>query len=111
MTPMTYAAEDGTPIPASLTLPAGRPERPVPTVILPHGGPQSRDEWGFDWLAQFLAHRGYAVLQSNFRGSGGYGSDWAGEGGFREWRRAVSDLEFGARAVVEKGIADPDRCV
>ena len=109
MTPMTYAAEDGTPIPAYLTLPASRPEGPVPTVILPHGGPQSRDEWGFDWLAQFLAHRGYAVLQSNFRGSGGYGSEWAGEGGFREWRRAISDLEFSARAVVEKGIADPER--
>jgi dipeptidyl aminopeptidase/acylaminoacyl peptidase len=109
MSPMSYPADDGTMIPAYLTLPVSGGKAPGPAVILPHGGPESRDDWGFDWLAQFLAHRGYAVLQSNFRGSGGYGMEWVGEGGFREWARAISDLEAGARALVEKGIANPDR--
>jgi len=81
-------------------------------VILPHGGPESRDNWGFDWIAQFLAAKGYAVLQSNYRGSGGYGSDWTGEGGFRAWRAAIDDLTDGARYLVDQGIADPARiCV
>ena len=78
MTPIHYTARDAVRIPAYLTLPPGDVERPLPAILLPHGGPQSRDVWDFDWLPQFLAARGYAVLQSNFRGSGGYGSSWAG---------------------------------
>jgi len=51
--------------------------------VLPHGGPEARDEWGFDWLAQYLAGQGYAVLQPNFRGSGGYGDQWLAQNGFQ----------------------------
>jgi dipeptidyl aminopeptidase/acylaminoacyl peptidase len=109
MKPMRYAARDGTAIPGYLTMPASAPEGPMPTVVLPHGGPQSRDYWSYDWLTQFMSARGYAVLQSNYRGSGGYGADWSGEGGFRNWRRAIDDVTDGARHLIEAGIADPDR--
>jgi dipeptidyl aminopeptidase/acylaminoacyl peptidase len=111
MKAIRYPAQDGTEIPGYLTLPAGAKE-PLPAVILPHGGPESRDYWEFDWIAQYLAAKGYAVLQSNYRGSGGYGSDWAGEGGFRAWRTAINDLADGAMYLVEQGVVDPARiCV
>jgi len=109
VTPIRYPARDGTEIPAYLTLPKGSDERPLAAVILPHGGPESRDYWGFDWIAQFFAAKGYAVLQSNYRGSGGYGSEWAGEGGFRDWRTAIDDLADGAQYLVDQGIADRAR--
>jgi dipeptidyl aminopeptidase/acylaminoacyl peptidase len=67
--PVTYAAADGTLIPAYLTLPPGRDPKKLPAIVMPHGGPSSRDEWGFDWLAQYYAAQGYAVVQPNFRGS------------------------------------------
>ncbi len=104
-----YPARDGTTVPAYVTLPPGKRAKPLPTIVLPHGGPESRDRWGFDWLAQFLAARGYLVLQANYRGSGGYGVDWAGEGGFRNWALAMSDIEDGIANLVERGVADPDR--
>ncbi len=103
-----YPARDGTGIPAYLTLPVGG-AGPFPTVIYPHGGPESRDYWGFEWLPQFMAAKGFAVLQSNYRGSGGYGEGWAGEGGYREWRTVVDDLTDGAAYLVKQGIADPSR--
>jgi len=112
MSPIHYRARDGTQIPGYLTLPSGASERPLPAVILPHGGPGSRDYWGFDWIVQFLAAKGYAVLQSNYRGSTGYGSEWAGEGGYRAWRTAIDDLTDGAQYLVDQHIADPARiCV
>jgi dipeptidyl aminopeptidase/acylaminoacyl peptidase len=112
MKPIRYAARDGAEIPGYLTRPASGGEGALPAVILPHGGPESRDYWEFDWIAQFLAAKGYAVLQSNFRGSGGYGSDWSGAGGFRAWRTAINDLTDGAQYLVDQGIADPARiCV
>jgi dipeptidyl aminopeptidase/acylaminoacyl peptidase len=112
MKSIRYPARDGAEIPGYLTLPAAGTEGALPTVILPHGGPESRDYWEFDWIVQYLAAKGYAVLQSNYRGSGGYGSDWTGEGGFRAWRTAINDLTDGAKYLVEEGISDPKRvCV
>lgn len=109
MKPIDYPADDGTDIPGYLTLPPGKEAKNLPLVILPHGGPQSRDSWGFDPLVQFIAAKGYAVLQSNYRGSGGYGEDWAGKGGYKEWRKVVSDLADGAKALIADGTADPKR--
>ncbi len=112
MKSIRYPARDGAEIPGYLTLPENATQGALPAVILPHGGPESRDYWGFHWIVQFLAAKGYAVLQSNYRGSGGYGSDWAGEGGFRAWRTAINDLADGAQYLVEQGVVDPARiCV
>lgn len=107
-----YPARDHTPIPAFLTLPATGNKTSLPAVILPHGGPNSIDVWGFDLLAQFFAAHGYAVLQSNYRGSNGYGDAWLGGGVFQGWKQAVSDITDGTHYLIEKGIADPNRiCV
>lgn len=105
--PVTYAAADGTLIPAYLTLPPGRDPKKLPAIVMPHGGPSSRDEWGFDWLAQYYAAQGYAVVQPNFRGSAGYGDDWYVENGFKSWEIAVGDVNDAARWLVKDGIADP----
>jgi acetyl esterase/lipase len=108
--PISYPAIDGTSIPAYLTLPPGREEaRNLPAIVLPHGGPAARDEWGFDWLVQFLANRGYAVLQPNFRGSGGYGDEWLSQNGFRGWATSIGDVTAGAQWLVSQEIADPQR--
>jgi len=111
MKPIEYKAADGATVPAYLTLPPNA-EGPVPLVVLPHGGTYSRDVWGFNRLPQYFASRGYAVLQPNYRGSWGYGKDWHGEGVFRLWRTAVSDIDAGVTHLIEKGIVDADRmCV
>lgn len=107
--PVSVKAPDGVAIPAYLTLPPGKEAKNLPAVILPHGGPSSRDEWGFDWLAQFLAARGYAVIQPNYRGSAGYGQDWLNENGFRGWRTSIGDVTASAKYLVSQGIADPNR--
>ena len=109
MTPITFPAADGTSIPGYLTLPPGGDGKGIPAIVLPHGGPGSRDEWGFDWLPQFFAARGYAVLQPNFRGSAGYGSAWFGRNGFQAWRTAIGDVNDAGRWLVAQGIADPDK--
>ena len=105
---ISFTAADGTSIPAYLTAAEGA-GRPRPAVVLPHGGPSARDEWGFDWLAQFLAARGYVVIQPNFRGSAGYGTDFEGKNGFRDWRTAMSDIDDSATYLVKEGIADPTK--
>lgn len=106
--PITYPAADGTPIPAYLTLPPGEESaKGLPAIVLPHGGPSARDEWGFDWLSQFYAYRGYAVLQPNFRGSAGYGDAWFAQNGFRSWPTAVGDVLDAGRWLVAQGIANP----
>jgi dipeptidyl aminopeptidase/acylaminoacyl peptidase len=105
--PVTYAATDGTRIPGYLTLPPGSSGRGLPAIVMPHGGPGARDEWGFDWLAQYFANRGFAVLQPNFRGSTGYGDAWFQQNGFRSWRTAVGDVNDAGRWLVSEGIADP----
>ena len=106
---LTYAAADGKKIPAYLTIPPGSSGKGLPAVILPHGGPSSRDEWGFDWLAQFFAARGYAVIQPNYRGSSGYGEEFQNANGFINWRTSMSDIGDAARYLAREGIADPAR--
>lgn len=106
---ISVAAPDGVQIPAYLTLPPNRTAKNLPAVVLPHGGPSARDDWGFDWLAQFLAARGYAVIQPNYRGSAGYGDEWKGKNGFKDWSKAISDVSASARYLVSQGIADPQR--
>jgi len=107
--PITYKASDGTDVPAYLTLPPGSDGKNLPAIVLPHGGPGSRDEWGFDWLAQYFASRGYAVLQPNFRGSSGYGERWFQKNGFQSWRMAIGDVNDAGRWLIAQGIAAPGK--
>ena len=110
MQPVSYPARDGLVIHGYLTLPAGAPGHRVPLIVHPHGGPYNlRDEWGFDPEVQFLASRGYAVLQPNYRGSGGYGLDFL-LAGRREWGgKMQDDLTDGVKWAIAQGIADPAR--
>jgi dipeptidyl aminopeptidase/acylaminoacyl peptidase len=100
-------AADGTIVPAYLTLPVGSSGKGLPAIVMPHGGPSSRDEWGFDWLAQFYANRGFAVLQPNYRGSSGFGDQWYQNNGFQSWKVAIGDVNDSGRWLVSEGIADP----
>lgn len=105
----TYTARDGLPIEAVLTGAPADGEPPRPLILLPHGGPAARDSISFDWMAQFFASRGYAVLQPNFRGSSGYGLRFA-EAGYGEWGgKMQDDLSDGVTALAETGRIDPDR--
>jgi len=107
---ITFPAADGVEIPGYLTLPPGRESaKGLPAIVLPHGGPSARDYWGFDWLSQFYASRGYAVLQPNFRGSSGYGDAWFKQNGFRSWPVAIADVLAGAKWLAHEGIADPSK--
>jgi dipeptidyl aminopeptidase/acylaminoacyl peptidase len=107
---VNYPAADGTSIPAYLTLPPGQESaRGLPAIVMPHGGPFARDSWGFDYVAQFFANRGYAVLQPNFRGSSGYGDAWSIKGGFRSWSVAIGDVLAAGRWLVSQGNADPGK--
>lgn len=106
---ITYPAADGTPIPAYLTLPPGSDGRNLPAIVMPHGGPGSRDEWGFDWLAQFFVARGFAVLQPNYRGSTGYGEAWFEKNGFQSWKTAIGDVNDAGRYLEKAGIAAPGK--
>ena len=106
---LTYPAADGTNIPAYLTLPNGHAPKGLPLIVLPHGGPMARDKPGFDWWAQAMASRGYAVLQPQFRGSGGFGWDHTAAG-FGQWgRKMQTDLSDGVRYLAAKGTIDPKR--
>ncbi|MBA3677963.1 MAG: S9 family peptidase [Sphingosinicella sp.] len=106
---VTVRASDGTMIPGYLTLPRGSEGKGLPSIVMPHGGPEARDEWGFDWLVQYYANRGFAVLQPNFRGSTGYGDSWFQNNGYKSWRIAVSDVVDAGRWLVAEGIADPSK--
>ncbi|MHA1544550.1 MAG: alpha/beta hydrolase family protein, partial [Alphaproteobacteria bacterium] len=112
MSPMqdvSYEARDGLTIPAYLTVPIGSDGKNLPTVILPHGGPEARDYWGYDFIVQFLASRGYAVLQPQFRGSDGFSEEFA-DLGRKEWGlKMQDDVTDGALWMIEQGITDPDR--
>ncbi|HEX5601483.1 MAG TPA: alpha/beta fold hydrolase, partial [Pyrinomonadaceae bacterium] len=107
--PVKYPSSDGLEIPAYLTLPKGVEAKNLPAVILPHGGPWYRDSWGYNAFAQFLANRGYAVLQPNFRGSTGYGKKFI-DAGNKQWgNKMQDDLTWGAKYLIAQGIADPKR--
>lgn len=112
MRTVTVAGPGGVRIPGYLTLPVGRGEKNLPAIVMPHGGPYGRDSWGYDPLLQLLANRGYAVLQLNFRGSTGYGSEWL-QAGFQGWGTVMhDDITAGARWLISEGYADPARlCV
>jgi len=104
--PIQYKARDGMTIYGYLTTPAGVDRKNLPLVVFPHGGPWGRDLWGYDPYAQWLANRGYAVLQPNFRASTGYGKKYLNAGD-RQWAGAMhTDLLDGKDWVVEQGIAD-----
>ena len=106
---ITYPAADGTMIPAYLTLPPGGSGKNLPAIVMPHGGPEARDSWGFDWLSQYFAARGFAVIRPQFRGSDGYGDAWFKKNGFKSWRTAIGDVTDAGRYLVKAGIADPNK--
>ena len=109
MRPIRYKSSDGLEIPAYLTLPKGMPAKNLPLVVVPHGGPWVRDAWGFNGETQFLANRGYAVLQPNFRASTGYGKKFLNAGN-KQWGALMQDdLTWGVKHLVKSGIVDAKR--
>ncbi len=110
MQPVRYKARDGLEIPAYLTTPKGAEAKNLPTVIFVHGGPWARDAWGYDGFAQFLANRGYAVLQPNFRSSSGYGKKFLNAGN-RTWGTGAMqhDITDGVNWLIGQGITDPKK--
>jgi dipeptidyl aminopeptidase/acylaminoacyl peptidase len=109
MEPIRFTARDGLEIEGYLTLPLGVPAENLPLIVHPHGGPWARDNWGFNPTVQFLANRGYAVLQINFRGSTGYGrAFW--EASFKQWGLTMQDdITDGVQWLVERGVVDAKR--
>ena len=109
MKPIRFTSRDGLTIHGYLTLPVGRKAKNLPVVINPHGGPWARDGWSFNPEVQFLANRGYAVLQMNFRGSTGYGrKHW--EASFKQWGKTMQDdITDGVKWLIKEGIADSNR--
>ncbi len=109
MTPVRYDSKDGLEIPAYLSIPKTKEKQKLPAVLFVHGGPWARDHWGYDSFAQFLANRGYAVLQINFRGSTGYGKKFL-NAAINQWgEKMQDDLTAGAEYLINKGIADHKR--
>jgi dipeptidyl aminopeptidase/acylaminoacyl peptidase len=109
MKAVSYEARDGLEIPGYLTLPKGAAPGALPTIVVVHGGPSSRDVWGWDPTVQLLASRGFAVFQPNFRGSTGYGAKYR-DLGFKQWGLAMQDdVEDAARWLIAEGVADPAR--
>jgi dipeptidyl aminopeptidase/acylaminoacyl peptidase len=108
--PISLKSRDGLTLYGYLTVPAGKPQKNLPLILLPHGGPHNmRDYWGWDPEAQFFANHGYAVLQVNFRGSGGYGLKFQSLG-YRNWGTTMQDdLADSVEWAVKQGIADPNR--
>ncbi|HEU4344562.1 MAG TPA: S9 family peptidase, partial [Candidatus Binatia bacterium] len=109
MQPVSYQSRDGLTIHAYLTVPAGIPAKNLPVVMLVHGGPWSRDRWGYHGAVQWLANRGYGVLQVNYRGSTGYGRNFV-IASYKEWGGKMhEDVVDGARWLIEQGVADEKR--
>ena len=108
-TPISYKSRDGLTIHGYITVPEGIPAKNLPTILFVHGGPWSRDYWGYDSWVQWMANRGYAVLQVNFRGSIGYGKKFLNAGD-REWGGKMhNDLIDGVNWAVKEGIANPQK--
>lgn len=109
MKPIKYTSRDGLTINGYLTLPKGEQYENFPVVVMPHNGPTDRDSWEFNAEVQFLANRGYAVFQMNYRGSAGYGKEfWIA--GFKEWgNKMQDDITDGVKWLIKKRIADPKR--
>jgi dipeptidyl aminopeptidase/acylaminoacyl peptidase len=112
MNNILYKAADGTEIPGYLTVPSGAEKKNLPLIVMPHDGPVARDSWRFNFLRAFLANRGYAVLQTNFRGSSGFGYKWQLDA-HQDWGGlSYSDIQDATKWAVQEGIADPKRiCV
>jgi len=109
MKPISYKSRDGMTIHGYLTTPVGVEAKNLPTVLLVHGGPWGRDAWGYSGMVQWLANRGYAVLQPNFRGSAGYGKKFINAGD-REWAGKMhDDLLDAVNWIVKEGVADPKK--
>ena len=109
MKPIEFKSRDGLALHGYLTLPIGREPKNLPVVVNPHGGPWARDGWGYNPEVQFLANRGYAVLQINFRGSTGYGRKFW-EASFKQWGRSMQDdITDGVQWLIKQGIADQKR--
>lgn len=112
MTPITYKSSDGMEIPAYLTLPKGSSGKNLPVIVLVHGGPKGpRDYWGYNSEVQFLANRGYAVLQPNFRASGGYGKKFQNAGDLQWGKLMQDDISWGVKHLISNGIADKNKVV
>ena len=110
MKPIHYKSSDGLEITGYLTLPVGKDGKNLPTVILVHGGPKGpRDNWGYNSIAQFLANRGYAVLQPNFRASGGYGKKFLNAGDLQWGKLMQDDITWGAKYLLSNGISNNDK--
>ncbi len=109
MKPISYTSRDGITIHGYLTLPKGVEAKNLPVVVNPHGGPWARDNWGYNPEVQFLANRGYGVLQMNFRGSTSYGREFW-ESSFKQWGQAMqNDISDGVQWLIDEGIADEER--
>ncbi len=109
MTPVRYKSSDGLEIPAYLTIPKGTSGKNLPVIVVPHGGPWGRDSWGYSSMAQFLANRGYAVLQPNFRASTGFGKKFLDAGNLQWGDKMQDDITWGVKYLIDQGIADPKR--
>jgi dipeptidyl aminopeptidase/acylaminoacyl peptidase len=109
MKPISFIARDGLQIHGYLTLPKGKKAKGLPVIVNPHAGPQWRNSWVFDQRTQFLANRGYAVLQVNFRGSMGYGKDFMRKGYRQFGLRMQDDITDGVNWLIKQGIADKNR--
>jgi dipeptidyl aminopeptidase/acylaminoacyl peptidase len=107
--PVRYQARDGLNLRGYLTLPRGREAKALPLIVLPHGGPFARDDWGYDPFVQFFANRGYAVLQPEFRGSTGFGKDFVAKGYGEIGKKMQDDLDDGVDWLTKSGQIDPKR--
>lgn len=109
MKPITYTSRDGLAIHGYLTLPLNKSPENLPVIVLPHNGPGSRNSWGYNAEVQFLANRGYAVFQMNYRGSSGYGKSFMAAG-FREWGGKIQDdIDDGVKWLIARKVANPKK--